>query len=564
MPRRSVDELRRKGVFFPHLGVFFESYFTMAVTGAVGLVALTVVTADSLSALGRIQNPPRPESQYAEVQAAVPPSEKWAKAFVSAKPPVGKGWNVSSDKTARNVFSFDDCSAVKRPKAYHLSTFAARNDAMSLSVDLVSPGQSAVHLDDLVKTFKSCWNVNSVVDKDNKTEVYSFARGAVFMRGDSVFTVVASPSDQKKAVKWALDNASRTLSNSGCSNLWVVPKDVERNPYVDPKTYRGKFSGEDVATTVVTTGFPTQVFPEVKELVVVDEPEGPLPEKFPVMPTAPMEEPPVTPVEEVPEHEPFSKYVSYRVMDPSGPGCGWKWSGMTGPVEDAKKIAADKSQAIKNTKSVVDNNAIVYRNARLGFVRDSFMFSSVVNQWNGYVDAVGKVNAKREWLESERDKIRDSWFTYVEEHNDWVNFDNLQANAIKQYNAEVTLCNKANEESQKWDEQYANLQSPPEPPLPSDPTPVPNPSDNASEPPSSPSETPSTEGTTTPSEIPSATPEPTVNIPPRPVGCTVAPTKDPIIDRMKPDEPQAPKIPEGVTIPESWDRPITEPTVQLI
>lgn len=74
-----------------------------------------------------------------------------------------------------------------------------------------------------------------------------------------------------------------------------------------------------------------------------------------------------------------------------------------------------------------------------------------------------------------------------------------------------------------------------------------------------------TEGSESATESPTASPEPEddtttedildLDIPEKPAGCSTMPDRPAIVDQAKPAEPQAPDIPEGVTIPDSWEKP---------
>lgn len=107
------------------------------------------------------------------------------------------------------------------------------------------------------------------------------------------------------------------------------------------------------------------------------------------------------------------------------------------------------------------------------------------------------------------------------------------------------------------------------------PSPAPSPSPTPRSTPSTPSPSPTPRSTpTTPSPSPSPSPtspspspteteepedeeteEPLPTVPPRPTDCSQMPDEPDILSQDRGDEPQAPSIPDGVTVPYSWDDP---------
>lgn len=580
MPKRSREFYRNHGYRFPTLAWAANRAPVYVAAGAAMVGILGVNAMQAKSTLDSIDSPYVPKTPYRNVTATELPADRWAKAFLQTAPPSEKNWEVASSHSPDQPVSFEECGRLGLEPTTLYSTHSAEGDATRAVVQIYQPGQGKLAYDSYKKAFSGCTKVTtSPAATSPKTEVASLPNGFFFLYGDSLTFVFSSSAARLKADRtFYIDRAAETLPAYGCAELQVAASDSTRNLFaVGEKKYGGLRFEEVVNTQVKLDNLPSPVFPKINELPSMTQPEGPLDDSIPVV-TSKGPGKPAVPAEPDEGKTPvFSETVNYQVADPTGPGCGWAWTGQVAPVTSPQELDKKKNDTLSAAQFDVDTDARNYVNQKIEHASQAFVVSASIEQWNAYVRQVVAIHKRWAWLNAEREKIETPWYNYVEAHDEWSSFDARKSAARKAYEYDVRQCDAANDAVTEWESLYGGMADSasdevfvepaayfPAAPAPVTPSPAPPKTPGKRTP--SPSKTPSQSPTGTPEPsspaVPSEepvdpvvpTPEPTPEIPPRPEGCGGVEEPD-ILSQEKGVEPQPPARKRGVTIPQSWPRP---------
>lgn len=537
---------------------FFQLFFT-ALTG-VSILALVILFANGANAWKKIITEPEDVSPYQEISSTNSPGKSWAEEMASLNPEGISGWSVSDTIKPQHIQA-SDCAFNDNPSKTVLSTHIGSAGKVQTRVLLYGAGQASADFDRYAKTLQNCAN-GEVIDEEFGKSVM-FDNGFILTMGDAIINVVAENIEQRDSLKaFYYEHMVKSLKESTCLDLDVSGKDSTRSFYYDPENYDGYKETTTVETQVDFQNVPTVPDLSIDEIHNPDavQPESPLPQDFPSLPKEKVEKPSLP--QAVEDVDDFSADAVYHIADINGPGCGWAWSSQKQPVYDDTELAVEKNTTIVDEQNKIDETAQTYVDEKKDWAIKTVHIMPAVNNWNNYTKDVNNVHDKWIWLNGERDKLYTPWHQYVDEHNEWETFDKRKSEALNAYNEELQVCMDKQEAYLEWEEKWGDLyaqqkaeeNAPEEPEEPTQPEETPEPTETPTDP-ENPSETP-TEAPT-PTEEPEETEEPTkpVDIPEPPVNCTTLPERPAIIDQEKPAEPQAPEIPEGVTIPDSWEKP---------
>lgn len=598
--KKNYSELRKAGYRHPFITRFFNSSFVYLAFGLSAVLVLSLVFIKSKESYDRILEPVEVVSPYMTVDASLTPAGEWAETFINSEPPNVTNWTAQSSTTPRHPLTFKECNEIGLLPKTQYSSYYASGDEASILVQLYAPGQAEVQFEEYKKLLNSCFTTKTDKLGSPTTEVVSYELGFFFTYGDAIFFFKSNDDALSRTLtSWYVTKASNTLNQALCLDLTVTAADSKRNFYIDQEEYTGLLLEDTVKSRVDVSNIPTQVFPPVSDVPYMEVPEGPLPDSLARLPQEPFSKPTVPEDPEDPPKNGFVKEITYQTVDDRGPGCGWEWSSNKTPIVDRDALVRLKSETYTNAQIEIDNTAREFLSRRLREVREGLLLTPRIDKWNRYVTSVESTHAEWEWLNEEREKLRKPWLDYVNAHDNWVNFNNVKANAVKKYEKEARECKVLDDELKAWEDRYGDLvnPTPPAPQPPSRPTPVPPPddddddeenSDSSSstfgdifgqasfrpmqptppppgdpEPPTEPTPPEEPDPPAEPEPEPEPDPEPSPVIPPKPPGCTEPPVRVAIIDQSRGSEPQPPRIPEGVTIPGSWKDPITSPTVKL-
>lgn len=545
-----MRKYRPSGV--PLLKRFAEKKFLYVVMSLFLVVSLVVMGFEGYKSYTSIRKGPEKVSSFLDVTPANSPGNKWAAEFLKPAPPGVSEWDVSDSQTPAQPFSYQECSAFNLlpPTVYATHTAAGKN--VKVFVQLYYPGTAKKSFDNYKKILSHCWSVSESDTGNPKTSVYSFENGKAFLYGDALIVVASKDKKiQKNTTDWLMKRAVSTLQASRCYNLSESTSDISRNFYAASKEYKGYVIHDRVQTKVNLEGFPTQIYRKVNDFSSMSAPEKPLPDGMPDrepnkpfdMPSVPDAPTPVNPGN-------FEKNLHYQDPDEKGPGCGWEWGGLKAPGVDKSKLSQLKKEAYENAQKASDKKASEFVESRNLLIRSNVFVARDIETWNRYVSSVDGLHRQWKRLEEGRDLIEDSWRIYVNRHNDWLNFDNIQYNAKIDYDNAVKKCVADHDAFVKWQDRYTPIPS--ASPLPSN---TPSPSVSPLNPSASPtSASPSSLVSEAPAYI-------SHRLPAQPVDCVELPEEPSILHDTKPQEPTPPIIPDGVTIPYSWPHPNSAPTV---
>lgn len=531
MARKKLSYFKESGYRFPRLAWFFD----LKVFYAFLAVVFAYVAFSSLSggyaSYREILRTPEKTSPYMNIQAKDFPGLKWARGMVS-DPPDGissDSWTVSDSVRPSHPFS-SGCSLGDVPDSI-LASSSATGGGASVTALSFSPGQASAQLEKYTDILKGCYTgLSSAYDRleslgyATSSGVFLDERTFMIQMGDGMLGVVAPDAGSRDGLfDFYAKKMNDTLIENGCTSIAEPTKDAYRNPYYNEKEYTGLIETQKVSTDVDVSNLPSPIFQGILSSPAssVKEPESPLPEGFPTLPSEKVEKPSsVTPVEDI---DP-TQNASFQVEDVVGPGCGWAFSGMKTPEYDKTKLKNDKSNAVLEAKNNADKTATDYVGRKIDFGVMSLMYMAQVDRWNSYVDSVNKVYEKWNWLNEQRAALKPSWDRYIQEWKDWYTFDDRLKEASDKYDTELKECKKKQDELDEWERKYGDLYD---------------------------EIISSGRGGSKSSPSPSATP----SIPAKPEGCQSLPERPAILDQSRPEEPQPPQIPDGVTIPDSWEKP---------
>lgn len=473
---------------------------------------------------------PEVDSPYQDIVATNSPGMNWAYSLINKKPTTVEEWKVSDSKNPRHLFDVSRCSGQGDVPATVLATYSASGSSIETRIQVYGAGQAAAQYEIYKKVYNNCFDKVESAENELGSTV-KFDKGFVITLGDSIISVTAPDNDVRdELLKFYLDEASQSLVESGCIALTVTSDDANRSFFYNPDSYTGLLEKKTISTQIGIDDLPS---PEIFDLSDIDdtsavEPEAPLPEDFPSLPKE-VDKPTIP--SDVEDKDNFDKVAKFKIVDSKGPGCGWAWSSQKSPTYDNDALISERENSVKAAQTASNEEASIYVQSKRDWAFNVALILPQADAWNKYVAKVNKVHKKWAWLDHERSLIKDSWYKYVEEYNDWLSFDDRKKDASDAYDKELEECKAKQDDLNAWEEEWGDLY------------------DQQEAEKDNPTESPE------PSDEPSSSPTPTVVIPERPEGCTNIPERPSILDEDKPDEPQPPSIPAGVTIPDSWAKP---------
>lgn len=502
-------------------GVIYSVFALVAVLGFAGVVHSGYANYQTIISQKKVSSP------YADVEATDSIGMKWAADFIAQAPENATNWTVGNTSKPQSIVAQKHCSTIGTPPTSLLATYTATGENIETTIQVYGAGQAAQQFSKYASTLGECLNAqlaeNNVVRYDN-----SF----VLLLGDSIIGVKGTNENIDSLLNWYKENASKTLTDSGCLELNTTVNDAKRSFFYDKDSYEGFKKSDLLKTKIDFSNLPTPQGVTIQQITnsTAVEPEAPLPDKFPKMPKTVAQ--PSLP-SSIPDQNSFEAKATYQVADTDGPGCGWAWAGQKAPEYNEEDLRTAKQKVITETQEKLDESTTSYVNSKVSWAFNVALTIPQIDKWNAYVKQVNDVYAKWDWLNAERTSIQNDWYSYVAAHNEWITFDTRKKEAAEKYQKDVDTCMAKREELQDWENKYGDNADTTEPETET----TPEPSDSP-----------------TPTVSPTPTPTPTVSVPPKPEGCDTMPVKPEILDQTKPAEPQPPTIPEGVTIPDSWPK----------
>lgn len=495
--------------------------------------------------------PPKVNSPYLAINPTESEGARWATSFLKDSHGI-EGWKLTGITQPSHGFIQDATGGTAGDVPITLlSTQLASAGPVKAVAQVYGAGQARKQYDSYVAKLSTRGSVDSKQVSDTGIFGAKFDQGFILVAGDAI--VGAQTPDnglRDRLFNEYLTGLKGTLPASGCVSVSAVDES-RRSVYFDPKSFEGLQETKKINSQVNTDYLPT--FESLGTSAIGDPyaaaPEGPLPASLPALP-AEVAKPTLANAPALMDD--FTGVASYRVQDPIGPGCGWKWSAQNPLKYDEASLKATEDNTVTKTQNEVNDKTQSYVDSQVSWARIVALMTPKLDDWNGYVKEVNTVHGRWAKLVSDREALRPAWDTYIANYQNWSTFDARKAAADKSYNDSLTQCVADRKAHDAWEKEWG-----PEPlkkkqdewrkeqeALNPKPTPTP-------------SATPTPGATATPDPSPSATAEPTTpypTAPTEPTDCTVDPQKPSILSEAKPAKPAAPAIPDDVTIPSSWPK----------
>lgn len=552
MARRRLSDYRNDNLIkTPGLAWLIDTFLMPAIVimAIVSVIATMAIFRNGLTSYADMMKKPVSTSPYLSITATQSSAQQWASQMISQNPGYPT-WTVSDSIKPQHIDDPSNCIGENKIPITVLNSYKADNGAKtSATIQIYGAGQAIAQFNSYVNMMKKCGISQDVQEIQDRGKIFTYGNSFILTMGDSIISVSASDKTQRDNLSnFYQEQGSNSLLASSCIMLNIPNGSETRSFYYDKEKYTGLLETQTLNSQVDTNNIPNITSLTLDSIVdeKVDKPEEPLPVDFPVLPDE-IDKPTIP--ETIEKQDSFTIDSTYQINDLNGPGCGWGWSAQKSPVLSENDLTNKKNDTLLNSQIEVDEKAQSYVNSNVDWAEQVALLSPDVDSYNRYVQQVNTVHERWNWLNSERNKIYDDWVQYVKEHNDWLTFDSRKATAVNKYNEALNTCLADQQELQDWETEWGALYEQQQAGTTTT-TPVPT----ATTDPNATATDPNATATATAEPTAAATTAP-VDIPERPAGCSTLPEKASIVDQEKPAEPQAPIIPEGVTIPDSWPQP---------
>lgn len=463
--------------------------------GATAALPLTVVALGGLAALGALLVPellapavpakaapqPEPTVTVEQVVPATAPAFDVVRAVVDTEPV----WN----QVLPLPFGCDGPDPVLSATGTH--------GAVVLGAFVMPAGGGSAALDSI----RSCGRRTDVAGARAVRFAVDGGQVVLWSRGDVLVSVSAPAVDD--AVLRSVDERLNAALAGTCVSAAPEAQDPSRNPVL----------GSYTPWTATA-----QVHVETAGLSVPGAPAAPTALELPVLPAGvagpPLPEPVAAPA--VPQHpgdEPLERSLSVPAVDVDGPGCGWAFTGATGPRVDGEAVEREAHSLITAQREQLEAEHAAWVDAVTAFTSALPTYEQELAAWEQYAAGVREVaaswSAQATAIDEHRRAVqrRDAQVRAHEAHLA------AQAQAQADYDAALRACTT-------WQAQVDAAAAAP--------APAPGP-------------------TATPGPTPA--PSPTVVLPPEPAG-GCPPARPGVLDQAPPSidpEPAAPALwqPEG-------------------
>jgi hypothetical protein len=482
----------------------------------------------------------KPNPYNTAYQAATYPGTDLIRQITATAPDGVGSWKAADASKADPDAELipESCSTPGKPSSL-LAMRSASGPGVKVTAAVFGAGQAMnQYLNLYEKQLAGCYQVTPTPNSA------TYANGFILTRGDVIIGgQVSDPSKVQQIQNWYASHLESALQSTGCVSLDETANDALRSFYYDQKAYVGLLKEDtvEVHDTIIDYSSPQQlvnagmdtgkIFPT--PVTGLSTPEGPLPSGMQAsLPAAPAVER-LT----VPPTRPDNKTtISYQVEDVDGPGCGWKWAGQKAPTYNKSSLEQNKASTISKAEETLKDRIKNFNAASVVWSSQAMLVMSGQSQWDDYTNQVNAIYASWNDLTSKRIAFRPTWVTYVDDHNTWLQWKQDRDTAQKQWDADVQSCvaTAVKEKEQEDAEKNDPSDTPSDDPSPST---SPSPSDSSSSP--------------SPSTPPSLSDDEMNKIK---TTCSTKTAKPTILTDPVQDEPKAPAVPDGVTIPDSWPK----------
>ena len=512
----------------------------------VGCLAAGAVVYQGWQAYEDIITPAEADTPYLAIDPAESAGALWAAELLKNSRGI-EGWEPRGSSQPSHGFLQDatGSTAGEVPITLLATQLASAGQVKALA-QVYGAGQARKQYDAYVNELTARGAVDNKQVSDSGIYGAKFEQGFILLAGDAI--VGAQTTDnglRDRLFDEYLADVEATLPESGCVNL-SADDGSKRSIYFDPNSFEGLQETKEVDPQVNTDYLPTLQALGTNEIgnPYAVAPEAPLPASLPALP-AEVSKP--TLANAPAAMDDFTGVASYRIQDPIGPGCGWNWSAQNPLEYDESALKATEQDTVTRTQNEVNATAQGYVDSQVIWARIVALTTPQLDSWNSYVGGVNSVHDRWAKLVSDRQALRPAWDTYIANNDRWFTFDARKAAAEQSYSTSLAQCLVTRQTHDDWEKEWG-------------PGPLKQKQDEwrkqqeALAPKPSASPAPST--APTPTASPTVTPTtPMPTAPAEPADCAIDPQKPSILNESKPAKPEAPAIPEDVTIPNSWPKP---------
>ena len=509
----------------------------------VGCLAAGAVVYQGWQAYENIVAPVEEDTPYLAIDPAESVGALWATDLLTESPGI-EGWEVQDSTQPTHGFLQDATGGTAGEVPITLlATQVASAGPVKTVAQVYGAGQARKQYDFYVSKLAARGPVDSQQVSESGVFGAKFELGFILVAGDSI--VGAQTQDnglRDQLFERYLGSIETTLPASGCVDISGADSS-KRSIYFDPNSFEGLQETREIDPQVNTDYLPSLQAIGASEIgnPYAVAPEGPLPASLPGLPT---EVAKPTLANAPAAIDDFTGIASYRIQDPTGPGCGWNWSAQNPLEYNEADLEAAENDTVTRTQNDVNSKAQTYVDSKISWARVVALMTPSLDNWNGYVNGVNTVHGRWDKLISDRQALRPAWDTYIANSERWATFDARKAAADQSYNTALTQCLATRQTHDEWELEWG-------------PAPLKQKQDEWRRQQEQQQVQPPTTGAT-PAPTPTAAPVPTTPMPtapPEPADCKVDPAKPSILSEQKPAKPEAPAIPEDVTIPNSWPKP---------
>lgn len=465
-------------------------------------------------------------------QAKSYPAEQFLNTMVTTVPKgiAQNDWNTIKDSDNVDIIP-DSCTVVPTSNALLMSK-GASGKSYKVGVQVYGAGQARIQYEKYAASLQKCYS-----NATASAQSIEYPDGYLVTFGDTIISVLTKDDNLKSVlIPWFSGSVvTDALKNTQCLSTAETVDDAKRSFYYDGNSYTGLIKNETVSESVTFIEPSSPQYAEDNSydaskifkdptIQTVSAPLSPLPSGMSAtLPSAPS----LPSFSAQPSKPAVSKVISYQAADLSGPGCGWSWSGQTVPKFNTKLLDSNRSTLIKNAKQEISNNANAYNQQIVDWSQSVTYAMDFSTQWDAYTNSTNTVYASWKTLNDARNSLKPQWDAYIALWKTWSTWDSKRSEAANQYAKDLQTCVTD---------------------ATSDSTSTPSDSPSASSSPSA-SDSASPSATATPSPSTSSDDAATIQ-----KNCEGKVAKPDILTQTKPSKPSRPTIPDGVTIPDSWEK----------
>lgn len=338
-----------------------------------------------------------------------------------------------------------------------IASSSANNEHFNIVAQSYGPAQAFIQFEEWRQSLSRCVTTNEYTR--GLARIVTYNGGFLLSMGDVIVQVSFNSTFNRneyainQLIETVANAVSSTLSQTNCTLNLVSASDTPRVPFFNLAQYTGLWATINVVPTENTDALQIQVentydsLPEILSLEELPEvPEGPFPEYFiydlsELYGPESLIIPPV--VDEKPDYDYFvadDVVAEFQIIDQTGPGCGWGWSGFSVPRHNGEALHALQLNTIETAQIALDDTVEEWMQVASAWLRHVENVLPNIAMWNEHVESFNEIFYQWTWLNEQRALLLPSWNIYIDQLRDWFNFPHAQASAHEYYMAALNFC----------------------------------------------------------------------------------------------------------------------------